>query len=310
MKIFFSALAWLAVFLAAGAAAMLGFGLHVFHSLHHLNAKMALLGAEFGFNLFVFALCFARLPGARRPPAAPQAFGLAQGIWGMAAFGIFLVAGGALLANVLTLEDFMMIARHNPARVDFKGNNFILGAVCAGEFAAGLFTLWYLRRLGAGQNAALAWRAAPKGAYLAATACGLAIIAVVLVMFRLIPPDMSKLNDLPMAQLFNGPPITLIPLLFVAVLLGPALEEITFRGIAFGGIAARLGPVWAGVITTLIFMAAHAPEKIYYKPGFIDVGLLAATACVLRVKFGSIRPGIWMHILYNFGSMVASSLIS
>jgi membrane protease YdiL (CAAX protease family) len=53
-------------------------------------------------------------------------------------------------------------------------------------------------------------------------------------------------------------------------------------------------------------MAVHAPEKIYYPAGFIDVGLMAAAAAWMRVKFGSIRPGILLHVLYNAGLLFAA----
>jgi len=136
-----------------------------------------------------------------------------------------------------------------------------------------------------------------------------AIVAIVLIMYRIVPPDLQKLQNLPMAKLFTGTGISLVPLLIIAIFIGPALEEMVFRGIAFAGIAARLGPLWAAIITTAIFMAAHAPEKIHYLPGFLDVGLLALTAIALRLKFHSIRPGILLHILYNAGSMVAASFM-
>jgi len=308
MRIFWCSLGWLVLFAACGAAALLGAGLLMFHSLA-LAKKISLLGAEFGLNLFTLAICFALLPGARRPPAAPQPFGLAQGIWGMAGFVITMVAAGALAANLLVIENFALIARHADARVDLTGAPFVQAATCAGELGAALFVVWYLRRLGPANATALAWRPAPPGAYAAATACGLAIIAIVLTMFHFIPPDASKLADLPMAKLFTGSAIAVLPVLVVAGLLGPVLEEIVFRGIAFGGIATRLGPVWAGVITSVIFIVAHYPEKKYYLPGFFDVGLFALAAVLLRLKFGSIRPGIWMHILYNTGSAIAASLI-
>lgn len=314
MKIILFSLAWAAGFAVLGGVLMLGFGMALFHAPSHHAAKPLLLGAEIGLNAFVFAFCFAALPGARRPLASPPSLGLLQGIWGMAGFGIMMLAGGLLLTNLLSVEDIVLIARHNPARVDYGGHNFLLAAACAGELAAGWWVLWYLRRLGPaaqadGSAAGLAWRPAAPRAYVIAAGCALAIIGFVMALYHFIPPDMAKLESLPMAKLFTGPALSLLPLLFIAIFLGPALEELVFRGIAFAGIAARLGPVWAGVITTIIFMAAHAPEKIYYPPGFIDVGLMAAASVLLRLQFRSIRPGIALHIIYNFGSMLAASLM-
>ena len=56
-------------------------------------------------------------------------------------------------------------------------------------------------------------------------------------------------------------------------------------------------------------MIVHAPQKIYYPPGFLDVGLVAVAAVLLRLKYHSIRPGILLHILYNGGSMLAVTLL-
>ncbi|GLR67303.1 hypothetical protein GCM10010909_19840 [Acidocella aquatica] len=308
-------LAWLAGFALLGGVAMDVFIQVMFPHVHApaLRMKLIGLGAEFGFNLFVLAMCFALLPGARRPPGAAARFGVAQGIWGMAGFGLAMASGGAVLANVLTLEDFTLLARHAQARVDFTGQPFLLAMVLAGECAAALWVVWYLRQLGAarvedGGETGIGWCAAPALGYVSAAVMAVWIVCSVGLLFHFFPPDMRALRNLPEARLFEASGVAALPLLVVAVFIGPALEEIVFRGIAFAGLAARLGPGWAGVVTTLVFMAAHAPEKMYYPPGFIDVGLMAACAVVLRLKFRSIRPAIVLHILYNGGSMLAAGL--
>jgi membrane protease YdiL (CAAX protease family) len=316
MKSLAAGLAWLFGFVLIGAAAMLAF---CFGGLHHLGParpvlKLIGLGAEFGLNLFALAFCFAFLPGARRP-VAPAKFGLGQGIWAMLGFGLVMACGGLLFVNILAVEDFILALHHSPARVDFSGHAFLLGSALAGEAAAALWVSWYLRRQGHqrltdGSASGIAWRAAPPAAYPAAAFCALAIIVLVMLLYHFVPPDFKKLQNLPMEKLFSGSGLSLLPLLLVVVFIGPVLEEFVFRGIAFAGLATRLGPLWAGIITTLAFMAAHAPEKIHYLPGFIDVGLVAATAAYLRVKCRSIRPGILLHILYNVGSTLVASLLA
>jgi membrane protease YdiL (CAAX protease family) len=316
MKSLAASLAWLFGFVLIGAAAMLAFA---FGGLHHPGlARPALkligLGAEFGLNLFALAFCFALLPGTRRRPAAPAKFGLGQGIWAMLGFGLVMAGGGLLFVNILAVEDFILALHHSLARVDFSGHAFLLGSALAGEAAAALWVSWYLRRQGQqrltdGGTTGIAWRAASPAAYPAAALCALAIVALVMLLYHFVPPDFQKLQNLPMEKLFSGSGLSLLPLILVVVLIGPVLEEFVFRGIAFAGLATRLGPLWAGFITTLAFMAAHAPEKIHYLPGFLDVGLVGATAAYLRVKYRSIRPGILLHILYNAGSALAASLL-
>ena len=144
-------------------------------------------------------------------------------------------------------------------------------------------------------------------AYGIALAAAVGLLAIVTALTHVLPPDIDKLRALPMARLFEGSALSVLPLVILATIVAPVLEEIVFRGIAFAGLAARFGPGWAGVITTGIFMAAHAQVKIHYLPGFLDVGLMAAMAVWLRLKFHSIRPGILLHILYNTGSMLLVS---
>lgn len=316
MKFLSFNLAWLAGFALFGAAAMIAFGFVVFPhpAAVRLIPKLGGVGLEFGLNLFVLAFCFAALRGARRPEHSPQAFGLTQGIWGIAGFVIVLAGGGVLMANVLTIANFSLVARHSPARIDVSGQDFLISCFVAGEVLAAFWVAWYFRRQGLqrladGSPAGLAWRAAPPRAYLAASLCALGLIGLVVILFHAVPPDTTKLETLPMAKLFSGSGISMLPVLFIAVFLAPALEEMVFRGVAFAGFAARLGPLWAGAITTLAFMAAHAPEKIYYPPGFIDIGLMAVAAVWLRLKYRSIRPCILLHILYNAGSMLAAALM-
>jgi membrane protease YdiL (CAAX protease family) len=313
----FSTLGWLALLVLLGSAGFLGAAAALFPlaAVAHVAPSIALFGAGVGGNLFALSFCFALLPGARRAPDAAQRFGLAQGIWGLAGFGIAMASGYLLLTNILTIEGFILSIRHAAWQVDLSGYNFLLSGVLAGELCAALWVAWYLRRLGGarlhdGSPTGVAWRAAPGEAYVVAALCALGITGVVALFFHFFPPDMKAIQGLPEAKLFAGNGLAMVPLLLVAVFAGPVLEEIVFRGIAFAGLAVRLGPLWAGIVTTLVFIAAHAPEKLHYPPGFIDVGLMAASAAVLRVRYRSIRPGIVLHILYNTGAMLAAALLS
>jgi membrane protease YdiL (CAAX protease family) len=304
---------WLAVFLAAGMAVvplLVALAMHKAHFARHLLAP----GAEVGFDVYMFALLFAVLPGARRPPADWQPFGPAQAVWAIVGFGASLLAGGLAVYNILFVEDLVFTALHNPARANFGSPDVLAATALVGELAAALWINWYLRRLGPdrltdGTAGGIAWRPAPPAGYAVAALCAAGIIALVIILYHLRPPDLTVLNALPMAKLFQASVWSLLPVLALIAFLAPVLEEFVFRGIAFGGLAARLGPLAAGIITTALFMLVHAEEKIHYLPGFIDVGLMAAAAAWLRVRFASIRPGILLHILYNGGLMLASGLL-
>jgi len=190
----------------------------------------------------------------------------------------------------------------------------VLVTVVAGYVASALWSFWYIGRLGQarlrdGSVTGIAWRRATIGAYAAAFGLAVLIIAAVVVIVHIFPPDMASIKNMPSAKLFDGPGWPALVLAVLAVIIAPPVEEYVFRGGVFAALASRVSPLWAGIITTAIFVAVHAPEKIYYPAGFIDVGLMAAAASWLRVRFGSIRPGILLHLLYNFGLMFAAGTL-
>jgi len=293
MKFLFGVL-WLAAFVAAGLVV----GAHW----PHPHGRAA--GAGAGAVLFGLTLWWNWLPGLRRKLGVR--WGIAQIFWLLAGFIAAQIAGNELYEYGVPAL-LRLITHAAPP------NAGIIGAAVTGYFAAALFSLWYIGRLGAarlrdGSPAGIGWRPAPVKAYLLAFLFAVMIIMLVIIIVHVAPPDLSKLKNMPSAKLFQSPGPGALVLVVLAVFIAPPVEEYVFRGGIFAALASRVSPFWAGVITTLLFMVVHAPEKIYYLPGFIDVGLMAAAAAWLRVRFGSIRPGIWLHILYNGGLMIAVGL--
>jgi membrane protease YdiL (CAAX protease family) len=290
----FFGILWLAVFVAAGAV----LGAHI----HHGFARPA--GAVAGGVLFAGALWWNWLPGLRRRRALR--WGIAQVFWLIGGFIAAQIAGNLFYESGLP----KLISLVTGAPAPKLG---LVGGALVGYLAASLFSLWYIGRLGParlrdGSPTGIAWRAAPKRAYLTAILLACGIIVLVIMIVHVAPPDLTKLKAMPSAKLFDSPGPAGFLLLLLAVFIAPPVEEYVFRGGIFAALASRVSPLWAGVITTLLFMAVHAPEKMYYPPGFIDVGLMAAAAAWMRVRFGSIRPGILLHIAYNGGLMLAAGL--
>jgi len=317
MRRVFAALGWLLLFTLLGGLAMDVAGDLV--APHHpvplkAMAMLGAMGGEFGINLWVLALCFSRLPGARTPPRSRPRLGLMEGLWGMFGFGLVLGAGGGLFVNARVTADFLLILQHPDFRPSFTDPVTLTCAVLAGELMAGLWLAWSMRRMGPphladGSPSGVAWRGAPGAAYAQAMLLALLLAVVVVVMYRLVPPDLKSLENMPAAKLFDGPPVTIAAILGVVLALGPVLEEIAFRGIGFAGVASRLGPRGAVAVTTILFLLAHGPEKIHYLPGFLDIGLMALASCHLRLRYGSIRPGILLHMLYNGLGLVAATAL-
>jgi membrane protease YdiL (CAAX protease family) len=316
MKKFLAALGWLALFSAAGAGVMLGLATVILP--HRLPLAfvpgVAGTGALPGVLAWLIALGFAALPGARRAPGAQASFGLAQGVWGMAGTLLLMLCGAILPYMVAVYLMLIRILQHRPAHLpDRHDIGLLVTSLLASELLAALWLLWYVRRQGPrvmedGSASGIAWRAASPRAYAMAALGALAVLGLAAVEFVLVPPDLSRVSDIELAQLFQGPPVVAFLAAIVVIFIAPVIEEVLFRGIAFAGIAARLGPGWAVAITTLIFTALHAPEKIYYLPGFADVAAVALLSCALRLRYRSIRPGIAMHFLYNFGMLVVPAI--
>jgi membrane protease YdiL (CAAX protease family) len=315
MKVLAAGIGWLVLLLLLGALAGLGFGTALIHHVPPHAVALRLLGGgtAAGADVFLFGICFALLPGARPPPRAAPKLGLVQGAWAVLGFAAAMLAASLLVNIVLGAADAVLSVHHARHLVDFSGAGYLLMNFLGVEIAAALFTVRYLHSFSPAQRqdggaTGIAWRPAPARAYAAAALLAVAVIALVLVMYHLVPPDLAKLQNLPMAKLFSITGPALLPPILIATFLAPVVEEIIFRGIVFAGLAARFGTVWATLISVALFVLVHAPQKIYYPPGFLDVGLVALIAVWLRLKYRSIRPGILLHILYNGGSMLAVGL--
>jgi membrane protease YdiL (CAAX protease family) len=302
MKRVVSGIFWLAVFLVAG-----GFAGRYFP---FLAGHGRFAGPAGGLVVFVLAAWLALLPGVRPPRTAR--WGLVQGFWLIAGFMLTQLGGAVLCSLIITGFTWFAVTRLH--MMGPAGAASPLAVLMAGYLSATLWVLWYIGRLGParvrdGGLTGIAWRPASWRGYATAVAAAAAIIVVVVVIVHILPPDMGRVSNMPSAKLFSAPGWPVAVLLVLAVFIAPPVEEYVFRGGVFAALAGRFSPLWAGVITTLLFMAVHAPEKIYYPAGFIDVGLMAAAAAWLRVKFGSIRPGILLHVLYNFGLLFAAGTL-
>jgi membrane protease YdiL (CAAX protease family) len=199
---------------------------------------------------------------------------------------------------------------HGPPRFPGAGAGANILAVLAGSLAAAGWSIWYIGRRGktllhdAGP-AGIAWCASSRASYGVAVLLAGLIILIAVGLAHFLPPDAARLANLPDAKLYSAQGWPAAGLLVLAVGIAPPLEEFVFRGGVFAALATRVSPLTAGIVTTLVFVAVHAPEKIHYPPGFVDVGMMAAAAAWMRVRFGSIRPGILLHVLYNAGLLAA-----
>jgi membrane protease YdiL (CAAX protease family) len=272
------------------------------------------IGAGAGFGLFGLLGAANLLPGVRTRRSAGPVWDLPEAAFLLINFFTMQVLGSAVCAGAILL--IVTSIGHEPVRI-FTLLGEVPVIVCmamSGYLLAVLFTLRYVRRAGPvrlhdGSARGLGWRAAPRGAYGVAAGLAVGITLLVMLLYHIFPVSPAALQSSPLEQAFGTPGWPAAALVILALFLAPPAEELVFRGGVFAGLATRLGPWGAAIGSTLLFMAAHAQEKLHYLPGFIDVGLVAAAAAWLRLRYGSIRPGIALHLLYNLGVTLASATL-
>ncbi|MCA9454949.1 MAG: CPBP family intramembrane metalloprotease [Nitrospira sp.] len=91
--------------------------------------------------------------------------------------------------------------------------------------------------------------------------------------------------------------------------LFPVIEEVLFRGFLFAGLAQSWGPGLGGLMPTLIFVGVHMPKVLAYWSALLAVSLLGSLTVLIRIRTGSLAPGIALHSTYN-GVLVAAAFFT
>ncbi|MGE0713403.1 MAG: lysostaphin resistance A-like protein [Planctomycetota bacterium] len=83
------------------------------------------------------------------------------------------------------------------------------------------------------------------------------------------------------------------------VVLGPLAEEAAWRGVVYLGLRRRLGPVGAGVLSSLAFAAWHLIAGWDLPAALVVQYAFGLAACALVERTGSLWPGFALHALGN-----------
>ncbi len=318
MRRLLAAAGWAGLFAGCGAALVIAASLLIVAP-HEVPSRLLLflgtVGAVEALIPWCFCLCFAALPGVFTAIRQERPILLADGLGALLGAGLLMAVAGAL-PMLIPLNHGLVVGLHT-GRLKLAELNSPLALQCsvvAGELTVALWLSWLMRRLGRnlcadGSPSGIGWRPASVQAYGLALLLALLLIASIALLFRILPPDQAKLETMNAAKLFSGQPWAIGGILATVFILAPIVEEILFRGFAFAGFATKWGPGYASILSSLIFTAVHAPEKIHYLPGFLGVALVALAACWLRLRCRSIRPGILLHMVYNSGLLLAGPLL-
>ena len=92
----------------------------------------------------------------------------------------------------------------------------------------------------------------------------------------------------------NGGVLEMSGFLLLALVVGPVMEEVVFRGYLQSSLAKKM-PVWAAIlITSVVFTIGHSPMLLW--PMYF---LYSATWGWILFKTGSVKMAILIHILSN-----------
>lgn len=96
--------------------------------------------------------------------------------------------------------------------------------------------------------------------------------------------------------------------IFMAVVLAPIIEEVTFRGVALGALISRgIGPIAAVILSSAAFALIH----MQYAPAALIVVFISGVGfAVLRLLSGSISVPIVAHAVANADVLVLQWLAS
>lgn len=145
----------------------------------------------------------------------------------------------------------------------------------------------------------------PKAKHIAYALSGFAVyfvlyIVVILVAKALVPSlDLDQKQELGFSTATRG--IELLPVFLSLVVLPPITEEIVARGFLFGGLRTKLPFIFAAIITSVLFAAAHlgaASDGLLWVAA-VDTFILSLVLCYLRERSGSLWPSIGLHALKN-----------
>ncbi|MFC5438004.1 CPBP family intramembrane glutamic endopeptidase [Rhodanobacter umsongensis] len=101
-------------------------------------------------------------------------------------------------------------------------------------------------------------------------------------------------------QLGSSAPLALrIPLMLAVVSVGPLVEELLFRGVLLSALLERWGIGRGVAISSLAFALIHLPGLDFQWYALPDLLLLALVLTWLRLRSGSIWPGVLAHGLNN-----------
>jgi membrane protease YdiL (CAAX protease family)/DNA-directed RNA polymerase subunit RPC12/RpoP len=130
------------------------------------------------------------------------------------------------------------------------------------------------------------------GAVCVAIVLALSVVIAVTGLSKSIPKDMPILDEYRHGY-------ARLALFTIFALLGPAFEEILFRGYIFQGLRNSWGVKAAAIVVTVAFVMMHAPQLGYSIIMLFVLSVAAIALIWVRIKTDSLTKCIVIHQIYN-----------
>jgi membrane protease YdiL (CAAX protease family) len=137
-----------------------------------------------------------------------------------------------------------------------------------------------------------------------------AYVAAVAIISIVVTINTSQQQDIGFNHVAGAGALTLT---FISlVILPPLVEEITFRGVLYGGLRRRVKPLWAALGTSCLFAVPHLLEGgsggLLWIAG-IDTFVLSLVLCSLREKTGRLWAGMGVHAIKNSVAFISLFIV-
>jgi membrane protease YdiL (CAAX protease family) len=213
--------------------------------------------------------------------------------------------GGRILASMLVSLYPFVVLHWTPQQVNDWQNNstfaqFAFTVLAYGIVAAAIWAALFRTRDG--------WRhlgwIRPRvrdGAWAIIGFAGYFVIYLTLlsVTARLVHLDVNQQQEIGFTHVYG--PLSLVLTFVSLVVIPPIVEETVFRGFLYPGLKRWMTPVFAALVTSLIFGALHLGESSSGPlwVGGLDTFTLSLMLCYLRERTGGLWASAGVHALKN-----------
>jgi membrane protease YdiL (CAAX protease family) len=233
-------------------------------------------------------------------PHTPARFGAGTAFLIFGAYlGTWLLAVTIIAVVAVSASDPSVLTSNNPRSSSWLAVMILVGTAAGGAASVAL-SLRYARDLirVPGPTGIGLFRVGPAIVIRAAIIAALFGAAYILLAPFLATPN-SKADFGPFVQLARAGGWPRFLGTFIAVLVAPPLEEFLFRGVLLAGIARTWNIQIAALAVTVLFVGLHLPYVARYWPAALALTLMALFLLALRLRSGSLLPGIAAHCAYN-----------